>query len=199
MALPAKRRASYQDVLDAPPHQVAEVVDGEFHASPRPAFGHGQATLELAGELRDPFGRGKGGPGGWIFLMEPELHLGRGAPDILVPDIAGWRRERVAAFDPEAPYTTISPDWVCEVLSPSTARLDRNKKLPAYARHGVPFCWLVDPLARTLEVFELAKDKVWRLTGAFADDAKVKARPFEAVALPLGSLWANLKFAKKRR
>lgn len=199
MALPAARRATYRDVLDAPPNRVAEVVDGELYTSPRPAQGHGAAAGELLTDLNGPFGRGRGGPGGWILIGEPELHLGRAEPDILVPDLAGWRRERLAALDPEAPYFALAPGWVCEVLSPSTARLDRNKKLPLYARNGIPCCWLLDPLARTLEVLELAKDKVWRLTGTFADADRVKARPFDAVALDLSALWANFKPAKKRR
>ncbi|MBS2022515.1 MAG: Uma2 family endonuclease [Deltaproteobacteria bacterium] len=199
MAAPALRRATYQDVLDAPAHKVAEIVDGELFLNPRPTIGHGYSSGALFAGLHDPFGKSGDGPGGWIFIIEPELHFGRGEPDVLVPDIAGWRRERLPTIDPDAPFSTLAPDWVCETLSPSTARLDRVRKLPIYARHGVPFCWLIDPAARTLETLELDKKKTWRLTGAFADDARVKAKPFDAVTLDLSTLWSTFKTKKKTR
>lgn len=192
MALPARRRATYQDVLDAPSNLVAEVIAGELHLSPRPAGGHASASGELLGELLFPFGRGRGGPGGWLFLPEPELHLGA-APDILVPDLAAWRRERLPSIDPAVAFFTLRPDWVCEVLSPRNARLDRAEKLPLYASYGVPHAWLVDPLARTLEALELTSGK-WLLLGTWQEDDVVTAAPFDAVPLELGVLWGN--FAK---
>jgi Uma2 family endonuclease len=145
MADPAKRRATYQDVLDAPPHKVAEIVDGVLHLSPRPAMPQAQASSAIGGELTGPFQRGRGGPGGWLIIDEPELHL---HADILVPDLAGWRRERMPKL-PNAPYVTLAPDWICEVLSPSTSRLDRAEKLPVYAREGVRHAWRsIRPRAR---------------------------------------------------
>jgi Uma2 family endonuclease len=123
---------------------VAELIDGEIIASPRPALPHALATSALGAELLSRFQFGRGGPGGWWLLDEPELHLG---PDVLVPDIAGWRRERMPEV-PDAPYVEMAPDWVCEVISPSTARTDRARKLPVYARLAVGFTWIVDPLAR---------------------------------------------------
>src|SRR5471030_1683934 len=126
-----KSRATYANVLAAPRHLVAKIIDGELHLSPRPTFPHARAGGELFGELREPFGRGRGGPGGWIFLLEPELHLGD-EPSILVPDIAGWRRERMPVVE-SVPYTTLAPDWLCEVLSPSTESFDRTQKLAVYA------------------------------------------------------------------
>ena len=140
-SMPTRRRATYQDVLAAPEHMIAQVIDGELVLMPRPSGPHAVAASLLAGELIPPFSRGKGGPGGWILLFEPELHLGE---DILVPDLAGWRRERMPAVGDSA-YFTLAPDWVCEVLSPRTSKLDRARKLPVYAREQVGHVWLVDP------------------------------------------------------
>jgi Uma2 family endonuclease len=147
------QRATYQDVLDAPPHRVAEIVDGVLHTNPRPAMPHALATSSLGHNLSGPFQFGRDGPGGWWIIDEPELHLGE---DILVPDLAGWRRERMPDY-PEAAYCTLAPDWACEVLSPSTRKLDLHGKRPVYAREGVEHLWLVDPADRTLEALELRK------------------------------------------
>lgn len=188
MGLPAKRRATYEDVLAAPPHMVAEIHDGELFLSPRPAKPHAQAATTLGEELGPPFKRGRGGPGGWIILFEPELHLGA---DILVPDLGGWRRERMPEIVADVPYFTLAPDWVAEVISPTTVKRDRTTKLSIYAREGVRFVWLIDPLVRTLEVF--ARDeRGWLLRGTFSDDAKVRAEPFDAIELDLGLLWADV-------
>jgi len=176
-------RATYQDVLDAPPHRVAEIVDGVLHTSPRPAAPHALATSRLGGEISPPFDRGRGGPGGWWIIHEPELHLGE---DILVPDLAGWRRERMPDY-PQAAYFTLPPDWVCEVLSPSTRKLDLHGKRPVYARAG-RHLWLIDPIDRTLEAFELHR-RQWLLIATARDDDPVSIRPFDAVTFDLGDLW----------
>jgi Uma2 family endonuclease len=189
MADPAKRRATYQDILDAPEHVVAEIVDGTLYTSPRPAKPHAQAATTLVEEIGPPFKRGRGGPGGWIILLEPELHLG---PDVLVPDHAGWRRERMPVLTTDEPYFTIAPDWICEVLSPSTARLDRTAKLPVYGRAEVRHAWLIDPLLHTLEVLRLESGR-WSIVSTFTDDARVRAEPFEAFELELGLLWADVQ------
>ncbi|ATB37447.1 hypothetical protein CYFUS_002869 [Cystobacter fuscus] len=147
----SKRGASFEDLETVPPHRVGEIVDGELYVSPRPAPLYARATSRLGMLLGKPFDLGEEGPGGWIILSEPELHLGN---DALVPDLAGWRRERM----PEMPHTaavTLAPDWVCEVLSPSTAVLDREKKMKAYGREGVSHLWLLAPLQRSLEVYRL--------------------------------------------
>jgi Uma2 family endonuclease len=183
-AKPRAPRATYDDVLAAPPHVVAEVIDGVLHTSPRPTPRHAAAASVLGEELGPPFRRGRGGPGGWLILDEPELHLGA---DIVVPDLAGWRRERMPEV-PDEVYFTLAPDWVCEVLSPSTEATDRAEKLPVYARERTRHVWLVDPRAKTLEVFRLEGPsyllcKVWR------DDACVRAEPFDAIELQLGLLW----------
>jgi Uma2 family endonuclease len=189
MADPAPRRATYEDVLRAPEHKVAEILDGVLHLSPRPAKPHAAAASVLGEELGPPFKRGRGGPGGWILLFEPELHLGA---DILVPDLGGWRRERMPVMTTELPYFTLAPDWICEVLSPRTSKIDRAGKLPIYAREQVRHAWLVDPLARTLEVMRLEGPR-WILLGTWADDARVRAEPFDAIELELGLLWADVQ------
>lgn len=188
MADPAKRRATYQDVIDAPPHRVAEVIDGQLRLHPRPAKPHAAAATALGEELGPPFKRGRGGPGGWIILDEPELHLGA---DILVPDLAGWRRERMPAITTDEPYFTLAPDWVCEVLSPGTQAIDRAHKLPIYAREGIGHVWLVDPLQRTLEVLR-RQNREWLIVGVYEGAAAVRAEPFDAIELDLGILWADV-------
>jgi Uma2 family endonuclease len=189
MAQPApRRRATYQDVLDAHPHVVAELVAGVFYTPPRPALPHAAAETALAGELLRPFGRGRGGPGGWVFFVEPELHLGPSADfDVLVPDLAGWRRERMPT-KPRDAWSGLAPDWVCEVVSPSTEAFDRGEKMPVYARHGVRRAWLVDPLEKTLEAYE-NDDGVFRPRGTFRGEAKARIAPFDAIELELAALW----------
>ena len=178
------RRASYQDVLEAPEHRVAEIVDGTLYTQPRPAPPHAVASSYLGGELTGPFGKGRGGPGGWWIIDAPELHLGE---DIVVPDLAGWRRERMAEL-PDTAYFTLAPDWVCEALSASTRRLDLHEKRPVYAREGVGYLWLVDPADRTLEAFELHAGQ-WLLIANAKDDDPVSIRPFDAITFSLGDLW----------
>lgn len=153
MAAPGlvKRAATYEDLLKVPDHFVAEIVDGELYASPRPTPRHATAATVLGAEINSAFHRGRSGPGGWWILFEPELHFDR---DVLVPDIAGWRRHRLAAI-PETPAITLAPDWVCEVISRSTEGLDRGRKLAVYAREGVAHAWLVNPEAQTREILRL--------------------------------------------
>lgn len=185
MADPARRRASYDDLRGVPAHLVGEILDGDLVTSPRPAPPHAQAASSLAGELYAPFHRGRGGPGGWIILNEPELHL---AADVLVPDIAGWRRERMPAL-PSGSAFELAPDWVCEVLSPSTASTDRAVKVPTYAREQVRHVWLVDPLLQTLEVLRL-DGQGYRLASVWRGDAVVQCEPFESLPLRLADLWS---------
>lgn len=187
MADSAKRRATYQDVLDAPETVVAEIIGGELHLSPRPGGPHTKVASALGYLLGPPFDFGQGGPGGWIILVEPELHVG---DEIVVPDLAGWRVERMPEVTTGA-YFTIPPDWVCEVLSRSTAALDRADKLPVYAAHGVGHAWLVDPGRRTLEVLR-RQDARWLIVATYHGDAKVRAEPFDAIELDLALLWARI-------
>ena len=179
-------RATYQDVLDTPPHLVAEIVYGTLHTHPRPTARHALASSALGNDLGNPFQFGRGGPGGWWIIDEPELHLGE---EILVPDLAGWRRERMPEI-PDTAYFTLAPDWICEVLSPSTRKVDRIEKLPIYAREGIGHLWLIDPTDRSLEAFELHEGQ-WLLIANAKDDDPVSIRPFDAVTFSLGDLWAG--------
>lgn len=178
--------ATYRDVLDAPEHTVAELIGGALHLHPRPAPRHARASSSLGMELGSPYDRGRGGPGGWWILDEPELHLGA---DVLVPDLAGWRRERMPAL-PETAWFEVAPDWVCEVLSPGTRAVDLTDKRRLYAAAGVAHLWFVDPIARTLEVFALG-DGTWTLAAALRDDEDVRVVPFDAITFPLSALWAD--------
>ncbi len=181
-------KATYEDLIRVPDNKVAEIVDGELFVSPRPAAPHALAASLLGADLIGPFHHGRGGPGGWWIVHEPELHFGE---DVLVPDLAGWSRERLPEF-PKKAFFTLAPDWVCEVLSPSTERLDRARKLRVYAREGIGHTWLVNPLARTVEVYRRAEDR-WLIVATFADDALVRAEPFDAIeVLPL---WGETRSA----
>ncbi len=180
----ASIRATYQDVLDAPPQMVAEIVDGKLYTHLRPRVSHATASIGLGGFISQTFQYGRGGPGGWWILLEPELHLG---DDIVVPDIAGWQRERMPEL-PNRAYITLSPDWVCEVLSPSTRKLDLGGKREVYARERVSYLWLVDPDARSLEAFAL-RNTEWVLIDTLFDDALVSLPPFDAITFNLSDLW----------
>ena len=182
----AKRKATYEELIAVDDALLAQIVNGELVTSPRPATGHAVASSALGVLIGGPFGFGRGGPGGWWILDEPEMHLGA---DVLVPDLAGWRRARLPVV-PQAPFLTLAPDWICEVLSPSTAGLDRVRKLPIYAREGVSHVWLVDPQARTLEMLR-RHDATWVLASAFSGDDQVHAEPFGALELELGALWTG--------
>lgn len=179
-----RRPASYDDLIKLPAHVVGEILDGELYASPRPAPRHASASSGLGGALHGPFDRSRGGPGGWRIFDEPELHLG---PDVLVPDLAGWRRERLPRL-PEQAYFALAPDWICEVLSPSTVAIDRVKKLAIYAREAVPHAWLVDPIAQTLEVLRLEGGR-WTIVSTWSGSDLVRAEPFEALDVDLTLLW----------
>jgi len=185
MANPRKY-ATYQDLIDLPPNYVGEIIDGELHAQPRPAVRHAIAASALGEELGPPFRRGRGGPGGWVLLREPELHFGR---DVVVPDLAGWRRERMPADTIEQAFITLAPDWVCEALSPSTRKLDRGAKRDIYAREAVTHLWFIDAVARSLEVLHL-DGSTYQLIATYSDDTKVRAEPFDAIELDLALLWS---------
>jgi len=183
-AVTQKKPATYAELEALPPNLVGEIIDGELIASPRPAFVHAVVTSRLAIDLGGPFDRGKDGPGGWIIVYEPELHI---VDQVLVPDLAGWRRERVPEI-PDVAAVGLPPDWVCEVLSPSTAKIDRSRKMRHYAAADVRHVWLIDPLATTLEIYRL-DSKGWRLIDTHAGDVVVRAEPFDAIELDLAGLW----------
>lgn len=180
---PLKKGASYDDLCEVPENFVAEMFDGDLYAFPRPALPHANAASTLLSEIHKSFHRK--GPGGWVILIEPELHFGR---DVLVPDLAGWRRTRLPSVPPDA-YLTLAPDWICEVLSTSTEAIDRGKKLRIYAREGVAHAWLVNPLAHTLEVLALEAGR-WAQVGEHEGGAKVRAAPFDSIEIDLEALWS---------
>ena len=179
-----RREATLADLEAVPSTYTGHLIGGKLFALPRPRFRHNQAQSELLTTLSPPFGRGVGGPGGWLFLVEPELRLGGNA---IVPDLAGWLRD---GLDIERldPYPTLAPAWVCEVLSPSTEAFDRGLKAESLARAGVAWLWMVDPEGRTLEAFR-NEEATWRPVGAWQGKEAVRASPFEALSWPLASLW----------
>lgn len=203
MTGPARRRATYQDVLDAPDDKIAQVVNGVLHLSPRPRIQHQRVTSKLGAVLLTRFELGGGGPAGWVLLDEPELHLGG---DILVPDIAGWRVERLPEDgdpdddeDDDGPaFLTIAPDWICETLSRSTQRFDRTDKMASYATAGVKHAWLVHPVRHTLEVFRLYRRR-WKTLAIHRDHERIRAEPFEALELDLALLWSRIGASPPRR
>ena len=185
-------RATYADLEAVPEDKVAELIRGTLVVMPRPAARHARASSALTMEIGGPFDRGRGGPGGWVILDEPELHFpdptAPGEEDALVPDLAGWRRERMPVM-PKVAAFTLAPDWICEVLSPSTEEHDRQVKLPVYAREGVRHAWFIDPIARVLEVYTLDDRRRWSEPVIYRDVEVVRAPPFDAVELDLSALW----------
>ena len=191
MAEAAKRNATYADLEAVPDTMVAEIIDGDLVTQPRPAPRHGAASYSLGGELASPFQKGKGGPGGWIFIDEPELHFGI---QVCVPDIAGWKKERLASM-PDQAFIEIAPDWVCEVLSPATEVYDRGAKRRIYHEAGVRYMWLVNPEAKFLEVFEAAENG-WTQLQTIVEGEQVSAVPFDAISFDIDVLWP-LDFASE--
>jgi len=194
MGLPAMkpRRATYADLEAVPAIKVAELIRGTLHVMPRPASRHARVSSRLGVKLGGPFELDEDGPGGWWILDEPELHFpdptAPGAIDALVPDLAGWRRERMPTV-PDVAAFTLAPDWICEVLSKSTEHVDREEKMPVYAREGVRHAWLIDPLTKTLEVYMLGADGTWGEPVRHGGSDVVRAAPFEAIGLDLSVLW----------
>jgi len=184
MAESPKRNATYADLEAAPEHLVAEIINGELLTHPQPSRRHIAATSSLGDELVGPFQKGRGGPGGWVILDEPDVRIG---DDFVMPDLAGWRRERLTGH-PESSYFVVVPDWICEVLSTSTEVRDRTSKKRIYAEAGVGFLWLIDPRLQLLEAFELRAGS-WTDVGTWSSDEFVRAPPFDAISFSLADLW----------
>jgi len=177
------KAATYEDLLAVPQHLVAEIIGGRLITHPRPAPRHVRAASLLGGILVPAFDLGVGGPGGWWILDEPELHLG---PDVAVPDLAGWRIECMPEL-PETAWFATAPDWICETISPSTEDVDRGEKRELYAAHGVRHLWLLNPVTKLLETFELTNGK-WLLLRTYKDGDTVDAPPFAAAPFALSLL-----------
>jgi len=186
--------ATYQDILDLPPGVTGQIIDGTLYTQSRPARRHLSSHNGLSAQITPGFHFGRGGPGGWVIYVEPEIHFD---DDILVPDIAGWRRERLPDDDGD-PFFITPPDWVCEVLSPSTAGFDRLKTSRVYAGAGIPWMWVVDPVEKSLEVWKLLRDRsdpgvgevpMYSLHAGFIGEHVARAEPFEAIELQLDLLW----------
>ncbi len=189
-ALPITIPNLYAELCALPEHITGEIIGGRLYTQPRPAGYHAVSSSSLGAELYGPYQRGTDGPGGWWIIDEPEIHFAHDE-EVCVPDIAGWRKERMPKI-PRGHRFKIVPDWVCEVLSPSTAKKDRVIKMPVYAQYGVAYLWLLDPLERTLEAFAL-REGCWTVIGLYQDNATVNIAPFEALALNLGDLWADVE------
>jgi Uma2 family endonuclease len=182
---PVKKNATYDDLVDLPENVVGEIIGGHLYATPRPRARHAFLAGALSEQVRTGFGRHERGESGWWILPEPELHLGA---DVLVPDLAAWRRVRMPEFPSDAPWIALAPDWVCEILSPSTTRRDRVQKLPIYARAGVGYAWLIDPVARTLEVLRLDGGR-WTLASAYAGSERGRPEPFAGHEFDRSEWW----------
>jgi Uma2 family endonuclease len=185
-AVQTRARATYEDLLRVPDTKVAEIVDGELVVSSRPALPHAHAATAMFKDLLPAFDGDDADPGGWRMFFEPELHFG---DDVLVPDLAGWRRERLPAI-PNAAALSLPPDWLCEIISPSSVRHDRIAKMRAYARNGAAAVWLVDPIARTLENHRL-DDGRWLVVSTHAGDETARIEPFDAIELRLARWWID--------
>jgi Uma2 family endonuclease len=179
------RKTPYEELIDLPESLTGEVLNGQLYAHPRPGGRHILVASNIGAEFHGPYQRGKGGPGGWWILVEPEVHfvLDR---DVTVPDVAGWQKSRMADI-PEGHKFTVVPDWVCEILSPSTESIDREIKMPLYATYGVRFLWLVHPLKKTIETYKLEAAQ-WVSKRIFRSGDSVCCEPFEALAINLNEL-----------
>jgi len=175
----------YEELIALPESLTGEILKGQLYAHPRPTGPHILAASNINAEIHGPYQRGRGGPGGWWILLEPEVHLVLDR-EVAVPDVAGWRKERLPAI-PDSHKFDVVPDWICEVLSPSTASIDREIKMPLYSQYGVRYLWLVDPKQKTLEAYKLAGD-VWHNLGVFSDADKISVEPFEAIEVTLDEL-----------
>ncbi len=187
MAARVREHATYEDLVRLPENMVGELIEDELYASPRPAGPHAVTASGLGFALGPTFQWGRGGPGGWWIVFEPELHLGR---NVLVPDLAGWRRDRMPEI-PKGHAFTIVPDWICEVTSPSNGRIDRLKKMPLYARGEVDYAWIVEPEQQTLEAYHREDDR-WILLNTYGEEPIVRIEPFEAIEIDLTLIWGPL-------
>lgn len=187
MANPAQETSTLYEQLQALPETlVGQIINGVLHTHPRPSGPHALAASRLGADIERPYGRGKQGPGGWWIIDGPEIHFVRDS-EVVVPDIAGWRKTRMPDIPNDHRFEVV-PDWICEIFSLSSAKLDRTEKMPLYANHKVGFLWLVDPSSRTLEAYELMNRR-WSMIGVFKDEENVRVNPFDEIEIDLAELW----------
>ncbi len=186
MAYPARPRTLYEAIENLPEGVTGEIIHGQLHTQPRPSGPHALAGSNLGIDLGYRYSRGRGGPGGWWIIDEPEIHFVRDT-EILVPDLSGWRRERMPELPRDQRFEVV-PDWVCEILFPATASKDREVKMPVYAGYGVPYAWIVDPGEGSLEAYALREGE-WALAGTYAGEDPVDAAPFPEAGLRVADLW----------
>jgi Uma2 family endonuclease len=185
---PARKIPTRADLEALPPGVKGEIIEGVLYTMTRPRGLHQKVNLRIGSDLDAPFDRGRGGPGGWWILPEPGIEL----PDTpeISPDLAGWKREHLLVLPDDTPITVV-PDWVCEILSPTTRRHDLLIKKPYYAKVGVGHHWLVDLEARTVTSYRLDRErKLWVELGVFGDEREARIEPFADVALDVASWWA---------
>ncbi len=188
----AARRVTIEEWLAIPEEKRAELIAGVIVYQGMPGPKHGEAqgmTFALVGV---PFGRrpaGSSRPGGWWISQEVDMELGEMG---CRPDILGWRRDRQPTLpEPDARgLVTAVPDWICEVLSRSTASIDQGKKRRAYHRAGVAHYWLLDPGNRTLTVLERV-DRDYLVVLAAGVDEVVCAPPFDAVEMAVAEMFGD--------
>lgn len=189
----AKKKITYDDLFDIPENTTGEIVDGELFVTPRPSRKHTYAASALDKRIGASYQFAEGGgPGGWVIIVEPEIKLGE---NILVPDLAGWKSGRFP-FEEDTNWISVAPDWLCEVLSPRTASLDKTWKMPVYARHGVAWVWIIDPAMKTLDVYRLEPGGWWRLLASYGQNDRVRAEPFDQIELNLDDLWLENRAAQ---
>jgi Uma2 family endonuclease len=182
---PVPKSSLYDQLLELPEILIGEIIDGQLHTHPRPGGKHILISSNVGSELHGPFQKGKNGPGGWWILQEPEVHLSLDN-EVAVPDLAGWRKERLPEI-PESHKFTVIPYWICEIFSPATETFDRQVKMPLYARYAIRFLWLIHPINKTLEAFHLV-DTEYSLQGVYKSGDKLSIMPFQDIELKVSDL-----------
>jgi Uma2 family endonuclease len=183
---PSMKPPTLADLDALPPGIVGEIIEGVLYTMTKPRMRHQRTATRIGGKLSDPFDAGPGGPGGWWIVNEPGIELPNDTKEIS-PDVAGWRRERMPEMPGDEPIRVV-PDWLCEILSPTTRRHDLLRKQPYYAKVGVPFMWLIDLDARVLTAYRL-EGTAWLTVGTYSEETEARIAPFDAVPLNVASWW----------
>ena len=183
---PSTKPPTLADLDALPPGIVGEIIEGVLYTMTKPRMRHQLIGLEIGSDLLDPFGKGRGGPGGWWIVTEPGIELPDETKEIS-PDVAGWRRVRMPEMPIDEPIRVV-PDWVCEILSRNTRRHDLVVKMPYYASIGVAYAWLVDLEAHVLIAHRL-ESGAWRTIGTYSDETEARIEPFDVMPLNVMDWW----------